>query len=167
MPIDIPKALSLLDKELSKKNFKADLTICGGAALILMGIVSRETVDVDVVAKEIPIWVLTAAKVVAKKLKCREDWLNNKVNPLIERLPSDWEEHLITLFTGAAITVRSISRQDLISVNFTPQLKGGRQIIQMVDLKPTSVEIETAKHYCLKQSKNETYEVWVNRYVKY
>ena len=146
MPIDIPKALSLLDKELSKKNFKADLTICGGAALILMGIVSRETVDVDVVAKEIPIWVLTAAKVVAKKLKCREDWLNNKVNPLIERLPSDWEEHLITLFTGAAITVRAISRQDLISAKLHAAVeRRAADYSDLLELKPTAAEIETAK----------------------
>ncbi|HLE01566.1 MAG TPA: DUF6036 family nucleotidyltransferase [Bdellovibrionota bacterium] len=165
-PVDIPKALSLLDQELAKKKVQAELTICGGAALILMGVVSRGTSDVDVVAKKIPDAVLAAAKVVAKKLKCREDWLNNRVNPIIERLPVNWEDHLVTLFTGKAVTVKSISRQDLICAKLHAAVdRKGLDFSDVIDLKPTAAEIEVARQYCLKQAQTETYEVWVNGYV--
>lgn len=165
-PVDIPKALSLLDQELAKMNLKAELTICGGAALIMMGVVSRETVDVDVIADQIPDAVLTAAKLVAKKLKCREDWLNNRVSPLIQRLPVDWERHLITLFTGRAVTVRSISRQDLINGKLHAAIdRKASDYSDLIELKPTVAEIEIARRYCLWQAKSDTYEVWVNGYV--
>lgn len=166
-PVDIPKALSLLDKELTNKKVKAELIICGGAALILMGIVSRETIDVDVIAKTIPDVVLDAAIIVAKKLKYREDWLNNRVNPIIERLPKDWEKHLVTLFTGKSVTIKSISRQDLISAKLHAAVdRKAADYSDLIDLKPTAAEIDVARLYCLKQNKNETFEVWVSGYVK-
>jgi len=167
MAVDIQKALKLLDEELTKKNFKTELTICGGAALILMGIISRDTVDVDVVATQIPEAVLAAAKVVAKKLKYPEDWLNNKVNPIIERLPKDWQDHLVTLFTGKAVTIKSISRQDLVSAKLHAAVdRRARDYSDLVDLKPTAPEIALATQYCLKQAPNDNYEVWVNGFVR-
>jgi hypothetical protein len=166
-PIDIHKALTLLDQELKKAKIKTELTICGGAALILMGTTLRGTTDVDVLAKKIPEAVLAAAKVVAKKLKSPETWLNNQVNSLIERLPKDWEDHLVTVYTGQAITVRSISRQDMINAKLHAAIdRRAADFDDLIHLKPSSVEIENARVYCLKQTPTETYEVWVNGYVK-
>ncbi len=165
--VDIKKALSLLDKELVMKKFNVELIICGGAALILMGIVSRETVDVDVITKLIPDAVLEAAKVVAKKLKYPEDWLNNKASPILDRLPVNWEDHLITVFTGKAVTIKSISRQDLISAKLHAAVdRKAADYDDILDLNPTVLELDRARDYCLRLAQHETYEIWVNGYVK-
>ncbi len=166
-PIDIHNALSLLDAELLRKKIKTELTICGGAALVLMGTISRATADVDVVAKVIPEAVLAAAKVVAKKLKCPETWLNNQVKPIMDRLPRDWEDHLVTVFTGHPITVRSISRQDIISAKLHAAIdRRAADFDDLIDLRPSAAEVENATAYCLKQATTETYEVWISGYVK-
>ena len=167
MSIDLQRALSLLDSELSKKKVNCQITICGGAALILMGVVSRETIDIDIVSKEIPIEILEAAKIVAKKLNYPLGWLNNKVSPIVERLPADWQDHLIVVYTGKAITITSISRQDLINSKLHAAIE--RRTVDYADLiglKPIVSELEIASQYALNQASNENYELWVSGYIR-
>ena len=66
----------------------AGLVVCGGAALIAMGLSSRTTTDVDIVALmnearqlvapvPLPEWLLRTADEVAETMGLPRDWLNN------------------------------------------------------------------------------------------
>jgi hypothetical protein len=128
---------------------------------------SRETVDIDVVSKQIPDAVLKIAKVIAKKLNYPEDWLNNKVHPIIERLPEEWEDHLIVVYSGKAVTIRTLSRQDLISAKLHAAIeRRAADYADLIDLKPTLAEIDLADAYCLRQGTNETYANLVRGYAR-
>ena len=64
-----------------------ELVVCGGSALIALGLVARSTKDVDVVAlirdgilctpAPLPSWLLQAAVEVAEDLGLEDNWLNN------------------------------------------------------------------------------------------
>lgn len=78
-----------------------------------------------------------------------------------------WKSKCQILFQGSAITLKTISRQDLISSKLHAAVD--RQAVDYTDiiwLKPNKQELEVAKAYALKQGEIENYEVFVNHYVQ-
>ena len=65
--MDIEQALKALNTELSKADRRFELYACGGAALRLMGIISRDTSDIDVIAEELDPALVAAKDRVARK----------------------------------------------------------------------------------------------------
>jgi len=60
--MNIKQALNALSKELGDKSIALDLYICGGAALNLLGVTSRQTADIDVLLPTLDENVKVAAK---------------------------------------------------------------------------------------------------------
>lgn len=122
--------------------------------------------DIDVILEKFDKPLENAVAEVAKQLKISTTWLNNQVTPLGTRLGKGWKSKCQTLFQGGAVTLKAISRQDLISSKLHAAVD--RQAVDYTDiiwLKPTKQELEIAKKYTLKQGKVETYEVFVKHYV--
>lgn len=165
--MDIQRALKLLNKELIKADCRFTLYACGGAALRLLGVITRDTVDIDVITDQLDPVLIEAKNRVARKLRISEDWLNNKVTPLAERLSSDWMCHCIQVFTASHLSVYSISRQDLINAKLHAAVdRYAQDYNDLIDIRPTEQELETAREYTLKQGDTETYGVFVNGIVK-
>lgn len=165
--IDVQKAIQMLDSVLGSIQHKVTLYTCGGTALIYLGYDGRRTSDVDVIATSLEPEVQKAAVQVAKKLKINPDWLNTKVTPLGDRLGKGWKKKCTTLFQGDAVTLKVISRQDLI--NSKVHAAVDRQSADYTDvlwLKPSLKELGLAKEYTLKQNYEETYERFVNYYIQ-
>lgn len=99
------------------KRFEA---ICiGGAALSLLGVISRETRDCDVLAPEIPADIKLMSEAFAAEVSkggtpLQRDWLNNGPASLVRDLPSDWQTRTVLVFQGRALTLFTLGRADLL-----------------------------------------------------
>jgi len=163
--IDVIVAISELDQAISQLGKSYTLYTCGGAALIFLGYDDRRTGDIDIIEEELTDDLKQAAKDVAQKLGIGDDWLNNSVYPLGNRLGKNWKSQCNTLYQGKAVTLKSISRQDLINSKFHATVERyGKDYQDLLWLKPSLEELEAAKQYTLKQGAAETYEVFVNHY---
>ena len=77
----------------------------GGAALNLLGVVSRMTKDCDILYPEIPKEIAEASRAFAIEARAQgetlqDDWLNNGPASLRSQLLPQWEERLQTVFSG-------------------------------------------------------------------
>lgn len=164
--INVLRAIHELDSALQPTGETYTLYICGGAALIFLGFDGRRTGDVDIIEEKIDETLLEAAVQVAEKLKISETWLNNKVSSLGQRLGKNWKTKCTTLFTGKAITLKSISRQDLINSKLHATVdRHSQDYKDLLWLRPTSKELALAREYTLKQNPAETYPVFVDAYI--
>ncbi|MBF0106054.1 MAG: hypothetical protein HQM16_12090 [Deltaproteobacteria bacterium] len=174
MSIHVKKAIQELDRALQVEKCTIEIYICGGAALTLLGLTSRETGDVDMIAKVIEPALERAIKRVAKKLGYVDGWLNNKVHPIIERLPYNWQKTSTKVYEGKSLTVFSLGRQNLINLKLHACVeRRTSDYMDLVALAPTLPELKKARQYCLQQktinkSKGEskdTYLIWVNGFI--
>jgi hypothetical protein len=146
-----------LDAELVKRSIHRELVICGGAALIALGVIARETRDVDVLEPELDSALLEAAKPVGKALGLSEGWLNNGPRDLVKALPKGWESRCSDVFGGPALTIRSIGREDLICTKLYAAACRTDDIHDLVKLKPTSLELKKAEAWTLSR---DAAEIW-------
>jgi hypothetical protein len=164
--INVLRAIQELDSALKPTGETYTLYICGGAALIFLGFDGRRTGDVDIIEEKIDEPLQDAAVQVAEKLKISETWLNNKVASLGQRLEKNWKSKCTTLFTGKAITLKSISRQDLINSKLHATVdRHSQDYKDLLWLRPTQKELILARAYTVKQNPAETYSVFVDAYI--
>ncbi|MBI3535221.1 MAG: hypothetical protein HY072_07025 [Deltaproteobacteria bacterium] len=174
MGIQVKKAIQELDRALLQEQCSIEIYICGGAALTLLGISTRETGDVDMVAKVVEPALYQASKQVSKKLDYPDGWLNNKVNPIIEQLPANWQKTATKVFEGKSLTVYSLSRQNLINLKLHACVElRAFDYLDLLALAPKLAELKKARRYCLKQKKidsskgesKDSYKIWVNGFI--
>jgi hypothetical protein len=163
--IDVILAISELDSALEQSANHYVLYTCGGASLIYLGYDDRRTGDVDIINEDLSDELKQASFEVAKKLQIGQDWLNNQVHPLGKRLGKDWKLKCQCVYQGKAITLKSISRQDLINSKFHATIeRTGKDYTDILWLKPTLEELETARNYALKLGATENYPIFVTGY---
>ena len=80
--MDIYDLLVWFDQYLAKRHLQFEAVAIGGAALNLLGVVSRLTKDCDILYPEIPRDIAEAARAFAAEVRDRgdtlqDDWLNN------------------------------------------------------------------------------------------
>ena len=81
------KLLPQFDKFLAAKGLFLEITVIGGAALQLLGVIKRATKDCDVVDQKLSDEILAIAKEFAAENDLPADWLNNGPTSLLEELP--------------------------------------------------------------------------------
>lgn len=138
------------------------LVVCGGAGLILTGLVSRTTEDVDIVALlnsegelyapvPLPEKLYAAVSQVAEVLGINENWLNN--GPSSDEgglfqlgLPEGLAERLTRRVFGSHVTVYFVGRFDQIcfKVYAAADRGRGRHYNDLLQLNPTLDELERA-----------------------
>lgn len=161
-------AFRLLDGRLMRVGAPpVHLVVCGGAAMIAIGLLSRTTRDVDIVALldadsrklvapvPLPDHLLKAASEVAEVLNLPKDWLNNGPSRdeggLFQMgLPVGFQGRLHTREYGSHLTVWFIDRVDQIHFKLYAAVdRGGYHISDLEALKPTPQELTQAARWTL------------------
>ena len=156
------QALSLLNERLWLQNTpKVRLVVCGGSALIAMGLVPRTTQDVDVLAmfnerdmvdpEPMPEYLTVAAAATAKTLSLPEDWLNCGPADLFRMgLPEGMFERLTKVAIGEKLDIYYVSRLDQIFFKLYAAVdRGGYHIDDLLKLNPTEDELFQAAKWTM------------------
>ena len=131
----------------------------GGAALNLLGVVSRLTRDCDILAPEIPLEIAEAARSFARQVQAdggtlQEDWLNNGPASLREQLLPGWEGRLNEVFAGQAINLHSLGRSDLLCAKLFALCDRGIDLGDCIALAPSSTELTSVLPWLEQQDTN-------------
>lgn len=134
------------DRFLAERELTFEGVIVGGTALGLLGVVKRQTKDCDVLVPELPMEIREAAQEFAASVReaggnLDADWLNNGPAALVRDLPSGWEERLIDVFEGDALTLRSLGRSDLLRSKLFALCDRGIDLNDCLALTPTMEEL--------------------------
>lgn len=154
--------LFLVDQKLT-----FDAIVIGGAALNLLGVVSRYTRDCDILDPEIPVAVLTASQNFAKEQRrqgqnLRDDWLNNGPESLKKNLPVGWQKRLVRLYKGKAIYFSTLGRSNLIKTKLFAFCDRGTDRQDCLMFKPTHVELVEALEWVKDQDTNPDWPKYVS-----
>lgn len=153
--MDTQATFKALNEELKRRNAHRELVICGGAALVDLMIISRETHDIDVLRPQLDPDLQAAADAVGKKLNLREHWLNNGAQSLMSDLPLDWESNCQNLFTGSHLSVKSIGRRDLIYSKLYATADRMSDMGDLVKLRPSEQELSEAKQWLFEKDASD------------
>jgi hypothetical protein len=165
---NLERALKLLGARLDLAQAPAiGLIVCGGSALIALGLIKRTTRDVDVLAlmnssgdlispDPLPSYLLDTAKEVARDLGLAPDWLNN--GPSSDAggifqlgLPEGIVNRLHSRSYGDRLTVHFIGRLDQIHLKLYAAVDSGEgtHLDDLLSLKPDDFELETAARWAM------------------
>lgn len=141
------ETIGRFDRYLEERGLSLDAVVIGGVAMALLGVVSRQTRDCDVLDPQIPPAVVEAAKDFAVAARKRgetldDDWLNNGPSSLADVLPEGWRDRVQTVFEGAAVTLHSLGRMDLLRSKLFALCDRGLDLPDCVALAPTPEELE-------------------------
>ena len=181
---DIELALRRVGELLEAANEPHALVIVGGAALGLLGVVSRETRDVDILAfarargrgawtlvpppQPLPDAFAGAIRTVGRDLGLADDWLNT--GPALQRkqgLPRglstrvQWRQY-------ASLRVGVAGRQDLIWLKLYATADdgpAGRHARDLAALSPTDAELEAAARWVKTQDAGPEFSRMVDEVV--
>ena len=150
-----------------------EIVVCGGSALIAMGLVPRTTKDVDVVAlmrkgalvspAPLPDVLVRSAREVAEDLDLDPDWLNNGPSPgeggLFQMgLPDGFASRLQSRRYGDRLRVHFASRYDQIHFKlFASADRGGYHIDDLRALHPSTEELLAAARWTRTHDVSEGY----------
>lgn len=159
----LDRAFRLLDSRIRLRGGSpVNLVVCGGSALIAMGLVTRTTWDVDVLAlvdsKAVPVSpvpfpasLTEAASDVAMALGMPPDWLNNGPAGLFhDGLPDGFLGRSHPRGYGSHLTVNFIDRIDQVFLKVYAAADSlGVHVDDLIALEPLPDEILEAAHWCL------------------
>ncbi|MFH1957903.1 MAG: DUF6036 family nucleotidyltransferase [bacterium] len=170
----LEKALGLLGKKLELKNSPLlKLVVCGGSSLIISGLVSRATKDVDVVAigsmdekgnlifkspLPVPDILINTVREAAHDLGLQENWLNPEPESIMQAgLPEGFIKRAEGRNYGSKLKIFFLGRFDLIHLKvFAGADQGpGRHVDDLLALKPSENEMESAAKWSMKQDPSE------------
>lgn len=162
------ETLTAFDDFLTKRRVRLEAVIIGGAALSLLGIVSRPTKDCDVLHPRIPDEVQLAARDFAVIMRDRgeplqDDWLNNGPETLAKQLPPGWEARLQVVFAGEAILLRSLGRVDLLRSKLFALCDRAIDLADCIALCPSSEELEAIRPWLEEQDLNPDWPAHVRQ----
>jgi hypothetical protein len=169
---DRDELLSALGAELHRRgSARIELCVIGGAALQAIGLVTRPTKDIDVVAMlqseraglrvvkacPLPDVVAAAAQAVAQEFMIDSSWLNAGPADLLDHgLPDGFESRLIGRNYGPDLTVHFASRLDQVCFKtYAAADLAGRHLTDLVALSATEDEILLALRWVARQDPSE------------
>lgn len=139
------KVIEEFDLFLNDKSLKFEAIIIGGAALSILHIISRMTEDVDCIDPVIPNDIkIASSEFIIKNSQYGlnpEKFLNNGPISIIKTLPIGWRERTQLIFQGKALTFFTLSRIDLLKTKLDAMVHRGRDMEDVVAMKPTSNEL--------------------------
>jgi len=175
---NLDQALTLLARRLDlAQSEPVRLVVCGGSALIAMGLRQRTTRDMDVVAlmnankqlvspDPLPDFLLTAAEQVARDLGLFDGWLNNDPSRgeggLFQMgLPTGFVGRLTEKKYGPRLTVHFIGRFDQIHFKLyaAADQRDGTHLNDLKALHPSSAELEAAARWAMTHDVSEGFKM--------
>ena len=154
--------LLAFDQYLAERRLQFHAVVIGGAALNLLGVVSRLTKDCDILHPEIPNEIAEASRGFAIEIRAKggtlqDNWLNrlnNGPSSLASRLLPRWEERLQTVFAGTAIHLRCLGREDLLCAKLFALCDRGIDLGDCLALAPNINELENVLPWLERQDAN-------------
>lgn len=128
-----------------------DLGICGGAALILTGMIDRTTKDIDTLFPvPWPPLLSEAVQIVARNYDLSERWINSGPDQITTMgLPDGFKERAEISKFGRSLTVYFASRRDQIFFKvYAAADRGGYHVEDLLALKPTQEDMLAAGEWC-------------------
>lgn len=154
------RLLSALGEQLAARGERVELVVIGGSGLLALGLISRPTGDVDIVAllsgglltkpRPLPTTVIEARDQVARDFNLPEDWLNAAPADLLDfGLPEGFVDRLERRDYGDALTVHLASRYDQIHLKLYAMVDqgAGKHEVDLRALEPTSEELLAAARW--------------------
>jgi hypothetical protein len=162
--------LAALGDQLTLRDARYTLAVVGGSALLALGLVTRTTRDVDVLAilddgelvsaEPLPPSLLDAAQVVARDFAVPADWLNAGPASLLDfGLPEGFLQRAQHRQYGEALTVLFASRIDQIHFKLYAVVDqgAGRHLADLQTLEPTEDELLEAARWSRTHDPSEGY----------
>lgn len=142
-PIEVVQKFDLF---LARKDKVFEAVVIGGAALHILGVISKQTQDVDVLDPLLDESIIQASKDFALEMgigetSLKENWLNHGPESLRKCLRKNWKARLQPLFKGKAITFTTLGRVDLIGTKLLAYCDRGRDLSDCLALNPSREEI--------------------------
>ncbi len=134
------------DTFLAARGLSFEAVVIGGAALGLLGVVSRHTRDCDILHPKLPREIQDAAKEFAETRNregdlLADDWLNNGPSSLADVLPPGWKDRLQIAYKGNAVILHCLGRIDLLRSKLFALCDRGIDLQDCIALAPTIVEL--------------------------
>jgi hypothetical protein len=173
---DIETILSALGEQLESLSAEpVELLVCGGSALIFLGLVHRATKDVDILAlvrkttsggisfsKATPLKeeFNVAAKKVARDFNLPENWINTGPTSAVDfGLPHGLMDRVTTREFGQKLTIHFLGRYDQIHFKLYAAADQGAGVHydDLLALNPIADELEQAAHWSMTHDVSEAY----------
>jgi hypothetical protein len=156
------------DSFLKERGLSFQGVVIGASALALLGVISRETRDCDVLDPEIPDAVKQASReFAAARAKSgallKGDWLNNGPERLRKDLPAGWLKRCVPLFSGKALTLLTLDRADLLRTKLFAFCDRQQDLEDCVSLAPTKAELFECLPWVKQQDANVDWPAHVDR----
>ena len=152
--------LDALGEQLAARGTHTELVVIGGSALLAIGLISRPTRDVDIVAlragqtliepRPLPTELVAARDRVARDFGLPENWLNAAPADLLDfGLPDGFVDRLERRDYGEALTVHFASRFDQIHFKLYAMVDqgAGKHEADLRALEPTRDELLAAARW--------------------
>jgi len=152
--------LAAVAEQLAARGAHAELVVIGGSALLAVGLTSRPTRDVDIVAlladqtlvdpRPLPAELIAARDRVARDFGLPENWLNPAPADLLDfGLPEGFVERLERHVYGASLTVHFATRFDQIHFKLYAMVDqgAGKHESDLRALSPTRAELLAAARW--------------------
>ena len=164
------RLLSALGDQLTVLGRSYELVVIGGSALLALGLISRPTRDVDVLAlvgaggfesaQPLPVPLAEACAKVARDLELPADWLNSEPGDMLRLgLPAGFAERLDCRVFGPHLTVCFASRFDQVHFKLYALVDQGpgKHEADLRALEPTHEELISAAVWSRTHDPSEGY----------
>ncbi|MEY4484467.1 MAG: hypothetical protein RL693_1919 [Verrucomicrobiota bacterium] len=176
----LDQALHLTAERLEQINAPTEtLVVCGGSALLALGLVQRTTKDVDVLAGVDPVTGLVdprplsaalsqVVEEVGTTLDLPRGWLNaGPADQVLAGLPDGFLSRLIRRDYGPRLVIHYPDRYDLIHLKLFAAIDQGpgRHVSDLLKLAPSGEEMLAAARWVLTQDASESFPMLVKQAV--
>ena len=162
------ETIERFDRVLGEQGLRFEAIVVGGAALGLLGVVSRQTRDCDVLQPKVPEDIKAAAARFAAQERAagrdlQDDWLNDGPASLADVLPEGWQQRLQLVFRGQALVLHTLGRPDLLKAKLFALCDRATDLPDCVALAPTPEELEEARPWLHEQDTNPEWPAHVDQ----
>jgi len=169
-PFDPNKILPAFDEFLASKGVYFKAVVIGAGALSVLGIITRQTHDFDVLQPTIPQDIKKFANEFREKMRSEgisldENWINNGPESIAKILPSDWPSRVRPLFRGKAIEFSTLGKIDFLRTKIDAFCQRGSDFKDIVLMNPTRDELLEASEWVKQQDENLGYPEWVDKQI--
>lgn len=152
--LNVENIVNKFDNYLHSRSLQFECVIIGGAALNILGVIQRETSDIDCLDPKIPIEVLNASVEFKKshpELMLAENWLNNGPDSLVNILPTGWRLRIYEIYSGKARTLYSLGRSDFLKTKLFAYCDRDIDLNDCLAMKPTKEELLECLNWVVQQ----------------
>lgn len=153
------EVLTAFDRDLARRRLRYEAVVVGGAALLILGVIERDTQDVDCLDPTIPDAVKRAARRFARGYRgpgapLKEDWLNNGPASLAKDLPPGWRDRTQPLFAGKGLVLRTLGRMDFLRAKLYAYCDRQQDLQDCTALRPILEELRECLPWLVERDTN-------------